>query len=374
MSGPLHVYYGPEIQRYYFGQRHPFNQRRVELSVELMRACGVFDTSGNTLRPLRQASVEEALLFHSPRYMSFLERASERGEGYLDCGDTPAFPGCLDAALWGVGGTLAALEAVMEGEGHAYAVGGGYHHAHRESASGFCILNDAAIAFELARSRYGVRSALYLDIDVHHGDGVFYGFVSDPWLLDVDLHQDGRTLFPGTGFEWETGGGDAAGLKLNLPFPPGAADDSALLAWREAAEPAIRAFRPELIIMQCGADAHGGDPLASLEWTTGPYLEIARSVHALSHELCEGRLLLLGGGGYNPANVCLAWTAIGMIAGEAPVPERTPEDWRDAFEREYRTPAPTHFREAPTASPLALEETRRSVETLRRRSHLLWTG
>ena len=374
MSGPLHVYYGPEIQQYYFGPQHPFNQRRVELSVELMSASGLFETNGNSCRPIRQATREEALLFHSEEYVSLLERANERGTGFLDRGDTPAFPGCFDAALWAVGGTLAALDAVLGGEGHAYSVGGGHHHAHRDAASGFCILNDAAIALLIARERYNIRRALYLDIDVHHGDGVFYGFLSEPWLLDIDFHQDGRTLYPGTGFEWEIGQGDAAGIKLNVPFGPGAADDSALLAWREVAVPAIRAYRPELILMQCGADAHDGDPLAALRWSTGPYLEIARSVHALAHELADGRLLLLGGGGYNPANVCLAWAGIGLAVGEAPLPDSLPESWSARFEQTYGEPAPTSFHEPPTSYPRGQAATARSVEILRQRSHLLRAG
>lgn len=377
MSGPLHVYYGPEILLYNFGPHHPFNQRRVELSVELMRACGLFDANGNTLRPISQATREDALLFHSAQYLRLLERASERGAGYLDRGDTPAFPGCLDAALWTVGSTLGALDAVLTGEGHAFSVGGGLHHAHPAAASGFCILNDIAIAIHAARKRYGIRKALYLDIDVHHGDGVFYGFGSDPLLLDIDFHQDGRTLYPGTGHVHETGAGEAAGMKLNVPFWPGAADDSALLAWCEAAVPAIRAFAPELIVMQCGADAHSGDPLASLEWSTGPYLEIARTVHELAHEVAGGRLLLLGGGGYDPRNVCAAWGAIALTVGEVSLPEELPQEWRELFEKTYGYPAPASFDEPATASGQGLDRTASVIEELRDRSPLLreaWTG
>ncbi len=371
MSGPLHVYYGPEIQLYYFGPGHPFNQRRVELAVELMRECGLFESGGNTLRPIRQATREEALLFHTPQYVEFLTRASERGTGYLDRGDTQAFPGCLDAALWQVGAALSALEAVMGGEGHAFSPGGGTHHGYRDHAAGFCILNDAAVALAVARVRYGVRRALYLDVDVHHGDGVFYGYEDDPWLLNVDFHQDGRTLFPGTGFVDEIGEGEAAGLKLNLPLLPGAGDDSALLGWREVGVPAIRAFRPELIVMQCGADAHSGDPLAMLEWSLNPYAEIAASVHELAHELCDGRLLLLGGGGYNPANVCSAWPLIAFTVAGVPLPEEMPEDWRRSFEETYRRPAPTRFSEPPTTSTRALQATVRCIEELKAASPLL---
>lgn len=371
MSGPLHVYYGPEIQLYHFGPRHPFNQRRVGLSVELMEACGLFGSNGNTLRPIRQAAREEALLFHSERYLRLVETSCERGTGYLDQGDTPVFPSCLDAALWGVGSALSALDAVMMGEGHAFSPGGGTHHAYREAASGFCILNDAAVAIAVARERYGVERALYLDIDVHHGDGVFYGFEDDPNLLDIDLHQDGRTLFPGTGHAREVGEGAAKGFKLNVPLAPGAGDDSALLAWNDVAVPAIRAYRPQLLVVQCGADAHGDDPLAMLEWSSGPYLEIARSVHELAHEVADGRLLLLGGGGYNPANVCVAWTAMAHPIGEVPLPEGIPEAWRRRFEETYDRPAPSAFREPSTVSARALATTRDTIEELRRLSPLL---
>lgn len=371
MSGPLHVYYGPEIQLYYFGPAHPFNQRRVELSVDLMAACGLFESNGNTLGPIDQATIEDAQLFHKPQYLDLLRRASERGVGYLDRGDTPAFPGCLDAALWAVGSTLAALEAVLGGEGHAFSVGGGHHHAHPESASGFCIMNDASIALQVARQRYGIEKALYLDIDVHHGDGIFYGFYAAPWLLDIDFHQYGYGFYPGTGDTAEVGAREAAGVKLNVPLAAGAADDSAMLAWREVAVPAIRAFRPELIVMQCGADAHSGDPLASLEWSTGPYCEIARSVHELAHEVSDGRLLLLGGGGYNPGNVCAAWAAIALTVGDVPLPEILPQGWCERFEETYGQPAPTSFREPATASSRVLRATQRSIGELRELSPLL---
>ncbi len=370
MSGPLHVYYGPEILLYDFGPGHPFNQRRVELSVRLMEACGLFDGNGNTLRPIQQGTRDDALLFHEPGYLDFLARASETGKGVLDQGDTPAFPGCLDAALWGVGATLEALDTVMSGDGHAFSPGGGWHHGYRDHASGFCILNDGAIALAAARERFGIKRALYLDIDVHHGDGVFYGFYGDGWLLDIDFHQDGRTLFPGKGFVEELGGGDAAGTKLNIPLLPGASDDAALLAWREVAVPAIRAFRPELIVVQCGADAHSGDPLAMLEWSLGTYTEIIASVHALTHEVSGGRLLLLGGGGYNPANVCLVWPAIAHAVGNVPLPERVPEPWRQSFEGTYGVGAPERFSEPPTSATRPLRAAARCVEDLRQLSPL----
>jgi len=374
MSGSLHVYYGPEILLYDFGPGHPFNQRRVKLSVELMDACELFQANGNTLRPIQQGTRADALLFHEPGYLDFLADASITGEGVLDHGDTPAFPGCLDAALWGVGASLGALDAVMTGEGHAFSPGGGWHHGYRDHASGFCILNDGAIALAAARQRYGIQRALYLDIDVHHGDGVFYGYYGDGWLLDIDFHQDGRTLFPGKGFAEEVGTGEATGTKLNIPLLPGAGDDAALLAWREVAVPAIRAFRPELIVMQCGADAHAGDPLAMLEWSLGAYTEIIASVHALAHEVADGRLLLLGGGGYNPANVCLIWPAIAHAVGDVSLPDRVPDHWRKSFEDAYGRRAPERFSEPPTSATRPLQAAARCVDDLRRLSRLIGQG
>ncbi len=369
MSGRLSVFYGPEIQSYYFGPGHPFNQRRVELAVELMRACGLFED--NRLRPIEQATEEDALLFHTGKYIRFLRSVSKTGEGYLDLGDTPAFPGCLDAALWGVGGTLRALDTVMSAEGIAFSVGGGFHHAHPGRASGFCILNDAAIALAVARQRYGVSRALYLDVDVHHGDGVFYGFRDQDWLLDVDFHESGRYIFPGTGFVDELGEGTARGLKLNLVMEPFAGDDAAELGWCEVAEPAIRAFRPELLVVQCGADAHANDPLAHVEWSTGPYMRIARSVSDLARELCDGRLLLLGGGGYNPSNVCACWAAIALTVAGMSLPEETPLGWRSLFEDTYGREAPRTFLEPETSDGRALGAMEATVRQLRGHSPLL---
>lgn len=336
-----------------------------------MEACGLFDTNDNELRPVRQATEDDAVLFHSRNYIDFLRERSRIGTGYLDRFDTPAFPGCLDAALWLAGSTMAAMQEVLEHNAHAFSVGGGLHHGHRDRASGFCILNDIAIALCHARKSYGLNKAAYIDIDVHHGDGIFYGFYGEDWLLNLDVHQDGYTLFPGTGFVLETGGGAAAGLKLNLPLPPRACDDSALAFWREVAEPAIRSFEPELIVIQCGADAHYNDPLAHIRWSTTPYFETARSVHELAHDLCDGRLLMVGGGGYNPCNACLCWAGMALTAGKLDVPDEIPPEWRGQFEKAYGYEAPARFAEDMTSSPQRFAITQQHIEELRGLSPLL---
>ena len=364
MNRPLYVFYGDEILTYYFGPSHPFNQKRVKLSVDLMKGLGLFSHK-NQLLPIRQASIEEALAFHQEKYINFLQEVEKTGDIYLDQGDTPSFRGCLQASLWIVGATLQALDAVLTESVYAFNPGGGLHHAHRYRASGFCILNDAAIALEIARRKYGINKAAYIDIDVHHGDGVFYGFYAEDWLLDLDLHQDGRTLFPGTGFVQEIGEGSALGLKRNIPLAPGASDDSAMYAWREVIEPSIREFKPELIVMQCGADAHYGDPLAMLSWSNNTYTNFARSIAELSEEICNGRLLLLGGGGYKPSNACLAWAAIALTVSGQEAPDSLPDNWTEKFKEAYGYFPPESILEPETQDPRTLQSTQKTVQNLK---------
>ncbi|HSN56038.1 MAG TPA: hypothetical protein VLT32_15295, partial [Candidatus Sulfomarinibacteraceae bacterium] len=224
--------------------------------------------------------------------------------------DTPAFRGVFEAASWVVGTTLDALAKVVAGETRrAFVPIAGLHHARRDTAGGFCVFNDCGIAIELARSRHGLRRIAYVDIDAHHGDGVFYGFEDDPDLIVADIHEDGRFLYPGTGFEHETGTGEAAGSKLNIALPPGAGDREFAQAWRRV-EDHVNAGRPELVILQCGADGLAGDPLTHLGYSATAHRLATTRLLALADRHCGGRLLALGGGGYSPAGIADAWCTV----------------------------------------------------------------
>jgi len=256
------------------------------------------------------AKEDDLLLFHTPEYVKFVKDSSKLGGGLLDAGDTPSFKGVYEASLFPAGSTLKGLDLIIDGKlDHFFNPVGGLHHAREGATEGFCVFNDCSIAIAGALSRKRLNRVAYVDIDAHHGDGVFYGFESDPRVVIGDIHEDGRFLFPGTGSAGETGGEGAEGTKLNVPLPPGAGDAEFVRAFDDIVE-LIRRLRPELIVFQCGADGLLGDPLTHLEYTAAAHVHAARTLHELAHELCDGRILAMGGGGYDAANVSAAWSAV----------------------------------------------------------------
>jgi len=255
--------------------------------------------------------------FHQPDYVERVMAASREGSGYLDYGDTPAFPGCYEVASHLVGAALEGARRVLAGEARrSFQPIGGLHHARRGAAAGFCVFNDLGVLIETLRAEHGVRRIAYVDIDVHHGDGVFYEFERDAELAIADIHESGLHLYPGTGFAYETGHGEAQGTKLNLPLRPGAGDAEFFSAWDDA-ERFLERFAPEFVILQCGADGLAGDPLADLRLTPAAHAHAARRLVALAERHAHGRLMAFGGGGYNLQNLSNAWCAVleGLVAG-----------------------------------------------------------
>jgi acetoin utilization protein AcuC len=299
---------GPALAQYGFPNGHPFGPDRYGAFMAELERSPV--AKQLTRREPRAATRAELELFHTAGYVDRVKELSARGSGSLDAGDTPAYPGVYEAAADVVGGTLEALAAIVAGPiRRAFIPIGGLHHATRNSAAGFCVFNDCGVAIEAAREYYGLRRVAYVDIDAHHGDGVFYAFEEDPDLAFADLHEDGRFLYPGTGSRSETGTGAAEGTKLNIPLPPGADDAAFMVAWAEV-ERYIDAAQPELILLQCGADSLGGDPLTHLRLTAEAHAYAARRLVVLADRHAGGRLLGMGGGGYNRANLARAWTRV----------------------------------------------------------------
>ena len=315
MSDPVLVYKGSEIAAYGFGDPHPFGTDRHDVfHGELARA-----ELGDAVRYMtpRRATVDELLLFHTSEYIDKVSRMSKEGRGYLDDGDTPALPGIFDAASDVVGTTLAAVDAIMHGEAkRAFVPIAGLHHAARDRAAGFCVFNDCGVATEYLRHRHGLARIAYVDIDAHHGDGVFYGFVDDPDIIFADIHEDGRYLYPGTGAAEETGTGRARGTKLNVPLAPGADDAEFRMAWRRV-EAYLDAAAPEFIIFQCGADSLEGDPITHLCFSEQAHADAAATLCRLADKHCGGRLVGTGGGGYNRENIARAWTRVVQAFVEA---------------------------------------------------------
>jgi acetoin utilization protein AcuC len=305
---PVCVYVGEDLKRYGFGDGHPFGPDRMDAFWR--EACDQrLDTAVCVCDPVT-ASREDIARFHEDRYIDRVIELSALGHGYLDHGDTPAFEGIYEAAAIVVGTTLDACRRLMGGDcTRAFIPIAGLHHGQRGAAAGFCAMNDCGVAIEFLKSEYGLTRIAYVDIDAHHGDGVYYAFETDPVLAFADLHEDGRFLYPGTGHADECGRGDAAGTKLNIPMPPDADDRQFLAAWQQI-EAFIDSARPEIILFQCGADSLAGDPITHLRYSSAAHGHAAESLCALADSHAGGRLLAMGGGGYNRRNLALAWTAV----------------------------------------------------------------
>lgn len=332
---PLLVF-GPRSLTYDFGPGHPLTPRRFGPGIDLLRRLGA--EPGLAPEP---ASDEELLTCHTAHYVRVVKRFSEidtepwaEAEAGIGPGDDPPFHGMHEAGAAVAGGSLRAIEAILRGDvGHAFHPGGGLHHAMPSRAAGFCIYDDPAIAIARARAQ-GLR-VLYVDLDVHHGDGVQAIHEADPGVLTLSFHESGHYLFPGTGFVGELGEGAAAGTVVNVPLEPGTGEGAWLAAVRSLVPELAVAFAPDVIVSQHGCDTHATDPLAHLNVTTTAMGEAARLVDAVAHRAAGGRWLSTGGGGYGVYRVVpRAWAHVWLAAAHRDAPERLPGEWRDRWSDE----------------------------------------
>jgi acetoin utilization protein AcuC len=304
----VRVYNGPELAAYGFPDGHPFGLDR------LGAFWREFETRGLDRRVDIAAPVscvrEDLLRFHTLPYVNRVERLSAECNGYLDHGDTPAFPGVYRAGCHVVGSVLDAARAILDRRcTRAFIPIAGLHHARRDSAAGFCVFNDIGVLIEWMQAETHIKRIAYVDIDAHHGDGVFYGFEDDANVIFADLHEDGAFLYPGTGGADEIGAGSAAGTKLNIPLPPGADDAAFHAAWPRI-EQFVRRHAPQFILLQAGADSIAGDPLTHMRFSPAVHGFAANRLCALADELCDGRMIATGGGGYNRDNLANAWSNV----------------------------------------------------------------
>ncbi|MDT4923654.1 MAG: acetoin utilization protein AcuC [Pseudonocardiales bacterium] len=338
---------------YDFGD-HPLNPVRLDLTIRLARELGVLERLDIT--PPRPADEAQLLTVHDADYLAAVRTASgdPRFSGYgLGTGDDPVFPGMFDAAALIAGGSAQAALRVWNGEvEHAVNIAGGLHHAMRGYASGFCIFNDVVLAIRTLLAA-GAKKVAYVDIDVHHGDGVQAAFYDDPRVLTISLHQDPRTLFPGTGLPSEIGEGAAEGTAVNVALPPGTDDAGWLRAFRAVVPGAVRAFRPDVLVTQCGCDTHHEDPLANLDLTIDGQRSAIAALHSLAHEVAGGKWVTFGGGGYGLIRcVPRTWTHLLAEATGRAVPSETavPAGWTaHVRERGVRAPLPETMGEGPLA-------------------------
>jgi len=327
--------YSEEFMKYDFGPFHPMNQIRIKLTYELMKELGIFDREEVMVSEPEAATPEQIQLIHSKDYVEMVRNVSDGKSKQgaflfgLGSGDNPIFEDMYYASAVHTGAVIHATDIVMDGQvNHAFTPAGGLHHASRSRASGFCVFNDPAIAIKKLLVEGKVKRAAYVDIDAHHGDGVQALFYDSPEVLTISLHESGRYLFPGTGFENEVGTGDGKGFSVNVPLPTYTRDSSYIFAFNEIVPPLLESFKPDMILTQLGADAHQSDPLTHLMIGTGTYERIAGTIHDLAHEICDGKWVGVGGGGYDPAVVPRVWTVIFSKMAGIELPDEVPEGWK----------------------------------------------
>ncbi len=340
MAGSFTLFWDPRMTEYDFGPGHPLAPVRVALTIALATDLGVLEPSASTSVAVPAvASDAELRLVHAAQYIDAVRRASRSGMADIKHGlgtmDDPVFDGMHEASALVAGGTLAAARAVWEGVAlHAGNIAGGLHHAMRASASGFCVYNDPAIAIAWLLAAGATRIA-YVDVDVHHGDGVQAAFYDDPRVLTISLHEHPATLFPGTGLATETGAGEGRGYAVNVALPAGTGDAGWLRAFDAIVPPLLRSFEPEVLVSQHGCDTHRTDPLAHLALSVDAQRRACVMMHTLAHSFAAGRWVLTGGGGYQRVQVVpRTWTHLLGVAADRPVEPSaaTPDGWRDLAE------------------------------------------
>jgi acetoin utilization protein AcuC len=354
VSGSVALIVEPEARRYDHGPQHPLRPERVLLTWELLRAYGLDTAPGVRVLGADPAAEDTIGLVHTRAFMDATRRAGHgedsdwRRFGYGP-GDNPIFADMHEAAAVVCGASVAAAREVVGGAAtHAFNAAGGLHHAMADRASGFCVYDDPAVAIAWMLAGSDVQRVAYVDVDVHHGDGVQAIFLDDPRVLTISIHEYAPEIgfFPGTGSASERGAGPGEGAALNVPLPPGTDDDGWLRAFRETVPTAVRAFAPDVLVTQLGCDTHRTDPLAHLRLSTRAYREVARDLHALAHEAAGGRWVATGGGGYQWASVVpRAWTLYVAEMTEVAVDDDLPSAWVELASGLAGEPVPTTLSE-----------------------------
>ena len=364
MGCPLTLVWDERLTGYDFGPGHPLAPVRVELTMALARELGVLARPDvTTLTPVVPAGPDELELVHDAAYIDAVRAAGldglPNGRYGLGTADNPVFAGMHEASALVAGATLAAAQAVWRGEtGHGANIAGGLHHAMRRSASGFCVYNDPAIAIKWMLAQ-GAQRIAYVDVDVHHGDGVQAAFYDDPRVLTISLHEHPATLFPGTGLASESGSGDGRGFAVNLPLPAGTGDSGWLRAFDAVVPPLLRAFKPEVLVSQHGCDSHRLDPLANLDLSVDAQRRTQLMLHDLAHEVAGGRWLVTGGGGYELVRVVpRTWTHLLAVASGDPVDPAlpVPSAWRTLATERTGEYAPERMTDGAPATYIPVSE------------------
>ena len=331
MRGKLVYPYSDALLQYEFKKDHPLKPDRLNMTYHLSKHLGLLDKVKEIEPTL--ASRQELELFHSPEFIDAVEDSGTNNNIHpqygLGTGDNPIFPLIHDTGARYVGATLDAMRAIMDGASNAFCISGGLHHAHKNAASGFCIYNDVAVAIKMLHQKKKYR-VLYFDFDAHHGDGVQNAFYKSKDVMTISVHQSGKTLFPGTGFIYETGAAEGVGYSVNVPLHPGAGTPELIRVFDEVVVPLFESFKPDLLVTQMGVDGHYLDPLAHLTYTSHGYETIIRKLRDMSSDICKLGWLAVGGGGYHPVNVARLWTLFLAVMLDDDVPNEMPSEFKEA--------------------------------------------
>lgn len=342
MRGKLIYPYTDELRSYEFKPEHPLKPDRLRLTYLLSEQLGLLDKV-KVIEP-SIACRADLEMFHSPEFIDAVIKCGDAScvdyQHGLGTPDNPVFPKIYEAAARYVGATLDGMKEIMNGASNAFAISGGLHHAQRTEASGFCIFNDIVLAIMKLQQKKNCK-VIYVDIDAHHGDGVQNAFYRSKDVLTISVHQNGKNFFPGTGFVYESGGGDAVGYAVNVPMSPGASSEELIEVLNEIIVPLMEAYHPDLLVTQLGVDGHFLDPLAHLAYSSHGYEAVITKLRDLSSELCKIGWLAVGGGGYHPINVARLWTLFLAIM----LDEKIPQDFPDAFVKQCEGLGYTHFPE-----------------------------
>ena len=326
--------FNKQFNRHSYGSSHPLKVERLQLTMDLIRAYGLFDNDQEPWVEALEAEEQDLLLTHSQEYIEILKEAndgqapSQAWKYGLGSGDNPVFSGLYDWSLLVAGATLECVRQIREeNKKIAFNIAGGLHHAMKERASGFCYLNDPAIG--IAKMVQDGLRVVYLDVDVHHGDGVEAAFYDTDQVLSISLHQHGHTLFPGTGFPEEMGQGAGRGYSVNVPLAPETDDDLYLSVFTEVVPPLVQAYNPDVMVTQLGVDTMSTDPLASLSLSVDGFGRVVEEIKSW-----DFKWVALGGGGYNIMNVARAWTKAWAIMKGVQLPDNLPESFIDLHQSE----------------------------------------
>jgi acetoin utilization protein AcuC len=303
------IVYHDKYRQYDLGAGHPFKGDRFVNAMQFFKEKALFELPNVILQEPQPATTQDLLRAHSSTYVNLISQLAKENMPY-DI-ETPVSSQIYEAAMLIIGGAITAGESICKGiVNRAIALGCGYHHAGKDYGGGFCLFNDVAILTEFLREKYRMQRVLNLDYDVHFGNGTSDIFYSDPNFLYISIHQDPRTIYPGTGFIDQIGRGPGEGYNVNIPLPPGTSDQTYLYAVNDIFVPLAEEFKPDIILANGGSDAHFADTLGQLQLTSQGYFQLSNIIAKVSDRVCNSKLVLMVGSGYNPVVLPTCWYAL----------------------------------------------------------------